>query len=416
MIFDHTPQGARPVLHRFLRPPRRAGGPPTRKARRQATSLAVLGLAVISWLLGAASSAGANVSQTDPSTSGDGKGEVTLRIFSAGGDGADVRIVADLAAVLNDIDQLRIVPIVGTGGRRNINDLLIEPALADVAIVQADALNAMKADPQSDVERKLRYIAKLFNEEVHVAARSDIEQLSGLGGKKVAVGVAGSGTNLTANAVFAALAIPIEALALDPATAMEKLKTGEIDAMVTVSGKPAGTVPALAEAAAPGGKLHLLSIPVNDALLVDYVPSTLSHDDDPELIAPGETIETISVPAVMVVATADPGSERGRAIATFVNALFTNFARFQSPPRHPKWREVNLAASVSGWRRLPVALSWVRVNMATAEEKKLHAAFADILRFLAKEGVRPGSKSLGEREREALFWQFVDWRAGQAAP
>lgn len=381
----------------------------------------MLAVAPVLWLMGAATPATAEVVDADASTNGGAKAEATLRVLSAGGgDGMDIQIVADLAAVLDDAERLRIVPIIGNGGRRNIDDLLSEPPLADVAIVQADALNSVTDARRPGGERELFYIAKLFNEEVYVVARADIDSLASLAGKKVAIGVAGSGAAVTARAIFAALAIPIEPLSLEPADARERLRTGEIAAMVTVGGKPADAGPAsagaVADGGANGGRLHLLSIPVNDALLADYVPSALDHDDDPELIASGETVETISVPAIMVVAGADPGSGRGLPVAAFVNAFFGNFAKFQTPPRHPKWREVNLGANVAGWRRLPVAVDWVRINMATAEEKKLRQAFDDILRFLAKEGVRPGAAPLGERERAALFWRFVDWRAAQATP
>lgn len=377
-----------------------------------AVFLVVLALALLPWL----THARAKPAEVDPSKNTRGADDAIVRVLSTGSGGADVRIVADLAAVLDGADGLRIVPVVGNGGTRNIEDLLGAPALADVAIVQADALNVGKDEQKARRDSAILYIAKLFNEEVHVVARSDVDSLAALGGTKVAVGIPGSGTNLTANAVFSALAISIEPVAIEPTAALAKLKAGEIAAMVTVSGKPSGVTAARAEAAAAGDRLRLLPVPVNDALLVDYVPSTLTHDDDPDLIAPGETVETISVPVVMVVGGKDPATARGRLIASFVTAFFTDFAKFQEPPRHPKWREVNLAASVAGLRRLPVALDWVRVNMATAEEKKLHAAFDDILNFLAKEGVRPNTKALGEREREALFWQFVDWRAAQAAP
>jgi hypothetical protein len=65
--------------------------------------------------------------------------------------------------------------------------------------------------------------------------------------------------------------------------------------------------------------------------------------------------------------------------------------------------------------RLPASLDWVRANMATPEERRLQEAFADMLQFMAAENVRPDPK-LGERDRTALFWRFVDWRAAQPSP
>jgi uncharacterized protein len=46
-----------------------------------------------------------------------------------------------------------------------------------------------------------------------------------------------------------------------------------------------------------------------------------------------------------------PGTERHRKVSRFIEALQANFDAFLRPPRHPKWREVNLAAEVPGWTR-----------------------------------------------------------------
>jgi hypothetical protein len=50
-------------------------------------------------------------------------------------------------------------------------------------------------------------------------------------------------------------------------------------------------------------------------------------------------------------------------VARFVDAFFSKFDQFQQPPRHPKWREVNLTAEVPGWTRFQPAQDWlVRQN------------------------------------------------------
>jgi hypothetical protein len=57
---------------------------------------------------------------------------------------------------------------------------------------------------------------------------------------------------------------------------------------------------------------------------------------------------------------------RYRRTANFINALFSKFAEFQKPPRHPKWKEVNLAATLNGWKRFPTAQQWLDRAAATA--------------------------------------------------
>jgi hypothetical protein len=42
-------------------------------------------------------------------------------------------------------------------------------------------------------------------------------------------------------------------------------------------------------------------------------------------------------------------------VAKFAEALFSRFAEFKKPPRHPKWREVDLSRDLPGWQRFPAA-------------------------------------------------------------
>ncbi len=335
----------------------------------------------------------------------------TIGVLSAGRSASDVQFVSDLAAVLDDGERLRVLPIIGQGGVQNIDDLMALP-LADVAIVQSDVLASARAEAsRPQAVRDLPYVAKLFNQEVHVLARRSTAAFADLAGKRVAMGPPGSGERVTGGAIFSALSIPVEATPDQPEAALTKLRAGEIDAMVYVASKP---VPLLAGLARPAGsdpELHLLSIPANEQLLAAYVPASLSPQDYPGLIVTDE-VETIAVPMVMVAASNKP--KRNQGIAVFVDAFFSKFARFQEPIRHPKWRETNLAATVPGMTRLPASLDWVRANMATPEERRLQEAFADMLQFMAAENVRPDPK-LSERDRTALFWRFVDWRASQPA-
>ena len=55
-----------------------------------------------------------------------------------------------------------------------------------------------------------------------------------------------------------------------------------------------------------------------------------------------------AVPAVLAVFNWPKNTDRYRRVQKFTEALFTNWDKFQHPPRHPKWRDVNLAATVPG--------------------------------------------------------------------
>ena len=152
--------------------------------------------------------------------------------------GTYVRIAADLANALDDGYELRVLPIIGKGSVRNIEDLLLLRGI-DVAIVQSDVLDFYKrAELVPNIEGKLRYIAKLYNEEVHVLAKSQHGTIDDLGGKRVNFGTDGSGTFMTASIIFDDLGIDVDVQSDPEPIALEKLRAGEIDALVFVGGKP----------------------------------------------------------------------------------------------------------------------------------------------------------------------------------
>ena len=55
------------------------------------------------------------------------------------------------------------------------------------------------------------------------------------------------------------------------------------------------------------------------------------------------------MPAVLAVFNWPKGSDRYRRIERFTERLFTMWDQFLIAPRHPKWRDVNLGATVPGW-------------------------------------------------------------------
>ena len=163
----------------------------------------------------------------------------TVAIVSGGVNGTYIRIASDLAAVLDKPDQLRILPIVGKGSVQNITDLLYLRGI-DVGIVQSDVLSFIRKQnlhPNIAAAHPLRHQA-LQRGGPHPGRARTSTQLADLAGKKVNVDVAGSGTAMTASTLFDALGLKVEPTNFDQALALEKLKQGEIAAMVFVAGKP----------------------------------------------------------------------------------------------------------------------------------------------------------------------------------
>jgi TRAP transporter TAXI family solute receptor len=275
----------------------------------------------------------------------------TVGIVSGGIDGTYVRIAADLASVLDDGDRLRVIPMLGKGSVQNIADIMFLRGV-DIGIVQSDVLAyAQRERLFPGVSSTIQYIAKLYDEELHVIARRDITTIEALARQPVNIDLRGSGTAMTASLVFDGLGIPIEPRHEVQDLALERLKRGEIAALVYVAGQPARLFSGLGADSA----LHFLPVPQAPELLETYLPSRILHANYPALVQEGADVETIAVGAVMAVYAWAPETERHRKVARFVDAFFEQFDTFLRPPRHPKWREVNLAAQVPGWTRFPTA-------------------------------------------------------------
>jgi len=329
----------------------------------------------------------------------------TVTIMAGGASGADAALVQDIAAVLDDGAAMRVVPMIGKGPAQTLKDVMFMRGV-DMGITQANILKHFaKTGELGPLESQIAYVAKLFNEEMHVLAHAGIADLAALDGKIVNIGPEGSGLELTARAVFAALGVSVRATHLDTADALAKLKAGEIDATVVIAGKPA---PTLAHLGGDSG-LKFIGLPYTKDLEDDYYPATLTHADYPSLIEDGARVDTVAVCAVLVSFNWSNDSARTKKLARFVDRFFSNFDAFLVTPRHPKWRQVNFAATLEGWQRSPLAQSWIdQAKTAVAADGQGQQRFQT---FLAQADI--GRAQVSEDQRVQLFRDFVEWSKTQ---
>jgi TRAP transporter TAXI family solute receptor len=268
---------------------------------------------------------------------------------------AYLRITADMASVVDDGESLRVLPIAGKGGAQNITDLLYLKGV-DVAIVQSDVLATLREKGlHYDIDKRVEYVTKLFNEEVHLVAREGIQSVSDLEGRRVNFGPVAGGAEMTGEALFAALSVRAQISHLEDAQALAALKRGEIDAMLSVA--PAPT--ALYSQITAQDRLHLVAIPYTDKLPAGYVPTSIDAKNYPGLSGNSTQIESVSVSAVMVVFAWPKGGAREQRLTRFITRFFDKFDNLLAPAHHPKWQEVNLAADLPGWRRNGAAQAWL---------------------------------------------------------
>ena len=343
----------------------------------------------------------------------------TLGLLTSGIDGTALQMAADLARALNDGPNLRIIPMVGESSIQNVTDLLYLKGV-DLAVVQSDVLSHLKRTKRlPGIEERIQYITKLHSEEFHVLSRMKYTCLAELGGRRVNFGLEGSGTALTAEAVFDANQVKVQPQYMDQATALEKLKSGEIDATVLVSGKPS----AIFEKIRYTDRVHFLDVEFGEKLQKDYLPAIMTHDDYPDLIATNETVGTIAVSAVLAVVNVKAGTEQHRKVSRFVENFFANLDKLRQAPRHVKWQEVNTALPLTGWVRFSAAQQWLAEHPQAAIPAPA-VVVAPVTGALPTEQSEPsgpdGTRELVQKflqgrevapgeNREVLFNDFVRW-------
>ena len=333
-----------------------------------------------------------------------------VELETSGAAGISVRIAEDLANLVDDGATRRVVPVVGKGSLQNLTDLKYLRGI-DMAIVQTDVLEYAKEQRLvPGIELSLTYITRLYNEEFHLLAGSDVRKLSDLANKKVNVDLRGSGTSITAIRLFEMLKLPVTVTNDSQEVALNKLRRGEIAALAFVAGKPA---PLFMGLKGDDG-LHFLAVPFNEAAGSPYAPTRLTAGDYPGLVPQDRAVDTVAVGSILAVADLRQSPERYRNIASFVDVFFTGFQSLLEPGHHPKWADVNLTVDLLGWRRYQPAEQWLQRNMQVANAPKpddLKAMFAN---FIDEHRRSAGGGAMTDKEKEELFQQYSRWQNGQS--
>jgi uncharacterized protein len=329
----------------------------------------------------------------------------TLGIAGGLVDGTYMRFADELAKVLDDGDNLRILPMVSYGAASNLDDLLYLRGV-DLAVTQSDVFEYFRTERKTpNLQNRVHYMLRLPIAELHILAKADVGSLEDLRGKRVNFGPAGSGSSLTGTIVFQRLGLQVEQILIDQQSALQKLQSGEVAALVRVVGKPVDFFNRIP----PNSGLHLIPIPFTSAFADYYTVGEFEAKDYPSLIPESGKIDTIAVPAVLSVFNWPRGSDRYRRIERFAERLFSQWDQFLAPPRHPKWRDVNLSATVPGWTRHIIAEQMLGrfYGPAAATQEDISR---DFQAFLDRIGTgAPQSQT----DREALFREFLQWRAQQ---
>ncbi len=268
-------------------------------------------------------------------------------------EGAPIRLATEMARVVDDGPNLLVLPVVTRGPVENLNALLYLRGI-DMAIVNSDAFEEYKIQ-SPDIQKRIVYLLNLFPSELHVFVRPEIQSLQDLAGKKVNFNTQGTAASYSGPLIFSRLGIEVNKTFIPHQVALEEMKKGDMAAVVFITSKP---VDAFVRGRWDAG-FKFLPVAYDSKFEDYYLPSTLEASDYPNLIGRGERITTIAVPTALVAFNWPTQSNRYQRVARFVDHLFSRIDKLQAPGFDPKWKSINLAATVPGLVRSRSAQEWL---------------------------------------------------------
>lgn len=247
--------------------------------------------------------------------------------LAAGPPGGAYERLAKALAIDAQTQGVRIAVLPTAGSVENIS--LLRQRTAELAFVQADVAALAAAGEgvfaAAGPYDALRALLALFPEQLHIVVRGDdpARKLADLSGRNVSLGLAGSGTRITATSVLSAAKVSVKEPqgvdALDPRAALAALKMGELDAVFLV-----GAAPFLPIVEAFGtAPLRLLA--VEPALGERLKQKGLIPLQVPALAYPGqkEPVAVIAVAALLAIDASLTESEARRIGETVLNRVGT---------------------------------------------------------------------------------------------
>lgn len=327
--------------------------------------------------------------------------ENAVSIMAAGLQSGASRYAEEIRNLLDEEKPggLRVVPILGRGGAQNILDIIYLKGV-DMGFAEQDALLYLKKkDPilYLDLQDRIQYIMKISNSELHLLARNAVRRYADLRGRKVNCLQKLSSTDIACETIFEFLALPVQITNFPADIALRKLKDGEIDAFAQIGAAPLPSIAAVTDQ--DGLRLVPFDRTATGAAAFDrlrtvYLPATLKSEHYPNLIAPGETVPTLANSIVLATHAWPKDSKPYQRLTRFVNKLFDNIDAFRKEPLHPKWRDVNLATVVPGWKRFGPAQAWLDSHQPPIRNSQ--PAPADMPEPQKFESFLRDSESLGE--------------------
>ncbi len=251
------------------------------------------------------------------------------------------------------------------GSVENIYAVFQRPGI-QLGIVQADVLafiSRVESNPTLQrIAKKTKMVFPLYNEEIHLLGRRDIQSFDDLADKRVAIGREGSGTYLTTRLLFKISdVIPKEMVLIDTDEALAELKAGRIDAMFYVAGYP---VKLFTEGVTDADELAL--IPITNKNILEFYPKSQIPANTYEW--QNNPLDTVAVKAVLMSfdykrGDCDNVGRVAEMVAINMDWLTKN--------GHPKWKSVDLNYPLKGWEQYDCVKKYLKkpTRVSTSTDK-----------------------------------------------
>ena len=321
-------------------------------------------------------------------------------------DGPNMKFATEIQTALDDGDNLRVLATVSRGTKQNVMDLLYLKGI-DVGFVNTAIFDDFKKEGKiKNIENRVQYISQIHVSAFQLLVGAQIKTVKDLQDKKVVL-PKGAWASPVAQDILRKSGVTAEFVTDSINVGIEKVRSGDVAAVAYAFAKGAPNV--YTPVVSKDGP-HILQVDYRQFADSYYVPVTLENADYPTMIGAGETVETIGAVVMLAVYNWPKGSDRFRKVERFIQYYFDRFDTLKKPPFHPQWKEINLAATVPGWKRY-----WYAEEMLTKRfsnqfpNSQLTAATTPAVRA-DEEAVRAKLKTMGTAQQQRLYDEFLQWK------
>ncbi len=295
-----------------------------------------------------------------------------IQLIGGAAIGTYTRLIDDMAGVLRAFvpDMPHILPVISTGGLEQVYYAVHLDSVSG-GLMSGVVLDVVRHDGWlPDLTERLTYVTQLYQEEVHIIAKSSVNSISDLNGRTVNTGPLNSGTDIIARRLFELLDINPVYDSRPTAVGLQGVGQGDPEAVVFVAGKPVIAVQNLKGA----DELRLLSLPWNIGMArrlsdSDFRPTFFQYNDYPNLIAPDSKVPTLGSAVYLMTKSGPTNPARQRLVSNFTTALLQNLSVLQRESSITKWRDADLIARLPQFRRAPEVAAWFANPTAKGPER-----------------------------------------------